>query len=152
VVELARRDGRRAALRSERGVAPLAAGDVGVLDTLGELPALYGRAVVAYVGGTLVPVGGHNLLEPAAAGAAAVYGAHVANARHAAALLEAVGAGERVADAGALAAALTTALAAPADARARGAAGRAALEEHRGSSERSAELVLAAIGARGEVD
>lgn len=152
VVALARRAGRRAALRSERGGAALVAGEVGVLDTIGELTALYGRAAVAYVGGTLVPVGGHNLLEPAAAGTAAVYGGHVANVRHAAALLEAVGAGERVADAGALAAALTAALANSDAARARGAAGRTALEAHRGSSERSAALVLSAIGARGEAD
>jgi 3-deoxy-D-manno-octulosonic-acid transferase len=150
VVSLARRAGRRAELRSERGGAPLAAGDVGVLDTIGELPALYGRAVVAYVGGTLVPVGGHNLLEPAAAGTPAVYGGELANVRHAAALLEAAGAGECVADAGALAAALRAALAAPSAARARGAAGRGALAAHRGSSERSAAFVLEAIGARGK--
>ncbi len=146
VVALARRAGRRAVLRSGRGGATLAAGDVGVLDSIGELTALYGRAAIAYVGGTLVPVGGHNLLEPAAAGTPAVYGGHVANVRHAAALLEAVGAGERVADATELAAALSAALAAPSAARARGAAGRTALEAHRGSSERSAALVLAAIG------
>ena len=66
----------------------------------------------------------------------------MANVRHAAALLEAVGAGERVADPDALAAALSAALAAPSAARARGAAGRTALEAHRGSSERSAALVL----------
>jgi 3-deoxy-D-manno-octulosonic-acid transferase len=150
VVALARRAGRRAALRSERGGSPLAAGDVGVLDTIGELAALYGRAAIAFVGGTLIPIGGHNLVEPAAAGTAAVYGGHVANVRHAAELLEAVGAGERVADAGALAAALGAALAAPSAARVRGAAGRTALEAHRGSSERSAALVLGAIGERGE--
>jgi 3-deoxy-D-manno-octulosonic-acid transferase len=147
VIALARTAGRRAVLRSEAGGAPLAAGDVGVLDTIGELSALYERAAVAYVGGTLVPIGGHNLLEPAAAGTPVVYGGHVANARQAAALLEAAGAGERVADPGELAAALGAALAVPETARARGAAGRSALATHRGSSERSAALVLAAIGA-----
>jgi 3-deoxy-D-manno-octulosonic-acid transferase len=146
VVGLARAAGRRAALRSEAGGAPLGAGDVGVLDTIGELSALYERAAVAYVGGTLVPVGGHNLLEPAAVGTPVVYGAHVANARQAAALLETAGAGSRVADLAELAAVLTDALAQPEAARARGAAGRAALATHRGSSERSAALVLAAIG------
>jgi 3-deoxy-D-manno-octulosonic-acid transferase len=149
VLALARRGGRRAVLRSERGGAPLAAGDVGVLDTLGELSALYARAAIAYVGGTLVPIGGHNLLEPAAVGVPVVYGGEVANARHAAQLLEAVGAGERVADAAGLARALDAALAAPAAARERGAAGRAALEAHRGSSERSADLVERALAGRG---
>ncbi len=39
-----------------------------LLDTLGELAGLYARATVAFVGGTLAPIGGHNLLEPAQAG------------------------------------------------------------------------------------
>jgi len=146
VAALARRAGRRAALRSERGAA-LAAGDVGVLDTLGELAGLYARAAIAFVGGTFVPIGGHNLLEPAAAGVPAVYGSHVANVRHAAALLDAVGAGEVVANREALAAAIGAALADPDRARARGASGRAALEAHRGSSERSAELIETVLAA-----
>jgi 3-deoxy-D-manno-octulosonic-acid transferase len=150
VVALARGTGRRVALRSDRGSAALAAGDVGVLDTIGELTALYARAAIAYVGGTLVPVGGHNLLEPAAAGTPVVYGSQLANVRHVAALLESSGAGERVADADALAAALTAALADPDAARSRGAAGRAALAAHRGSSERSALLVEAVVRAPGE--
>ena len=146
VVALARGSGRRAALRSERGGA-LAAGDVGVLDTIGELAALYARAAIAYVGGTLVPIGGHNLLEPAAVGAPVVYGSHLANVRHAAELLESVRAGEGVADAAALARAIGVALAAPDAARARGAAGRAALAAHRGSSERSVALIEEALAA-----
>ena len=146
VVALARGSGRRAALRSERGGA-LAAGDVGVLDTIGELAALYARAAIAYVGGTLVPIGGHNLLEPAAVGAPVVYGSHLANVRHAAELLESVRAGEGVADAAALARAIGAALAAPDAARARGAAGRAALAAHRGSSERSVALIEEALAA-----
>ncbi len=149
VVALAQRAGRRALLRSDRGDEVLAAGDVGVLDTIGELSALYARAAIAYVGGTLVPIGGHNVLEPVAAGTPVVYGGQIANARHAAELLESLGAGERVADAAALADALTAALAAPDAARARGAAGRAALAAHRGSSERSAALIEEVIGARG---
>jgi len=150
VMRLAERRGRRVSLRSASPEESLAAGEVGVVDSLGELAALYARARVAYVGGTLVPVGGHNVVEPAASGTPVVYGAHVSNARHAAELLEAVGAGRRVADAGDLARALIAALADPEDARARGAAGRGVLDAHRGSSERSADLVEAALGARGD--
>ena len=146
VAALARHGGRRVSLRSQAGGAVLAPGDVGVLDTLGELAGVYARATIVFVGGTLVPVGGHNLLEPVAAGTPVVYGDHVANARHAAELLEAVGAGRRVADAAALASVLIDALAAPDAARARGAAGRSALEAHRGSSERSAALVEGVLG------
>jgi 3-deoxy-D-manno-octulosonic-acid transferase len=148
VMTMAQRTGRRVVSRSERGAAPLRAGDVGVLDTLGELSAVYARAAVAFVGGTLVPIGGHNVLEPVAAGVPVVYGPDLANVRHAAALLESLGAGESVADAGALGAALVAALADPDAARARGAAGCAALEAHRGASERAAALVESVIATR----
>lgn len=146
VAALARGRGRRVSLRSQAGGA-LAAGDVGVLDTMGELAGLYARATIAYVGGTLVPVGGHNVLEPVVAGTPVLFGEHVANARHAAELLERVGAGQRVADAEALAKALCDALAAPDVSRARGEMGSEALAAHRGASSRSASLVEGALRA-----
>lgn len=145
VVALARRGGRRARLRSAAGGDPLAEGEVLVLDTLGELPSLYALARVAFVGGTLVPVGGHNLLEPAVAGTPVVYGPHLANVAHAAELLEASGAGERAEPGAPLARALAAALADPAAARTRGEAGRRALAEHRGSAARAAELVARVV-------
>jgi len=60
-----------------------------VCDTLGELEALYSAAGVAFVGGSLVPLGGHNLLEAAraAGGCAIVHGPHLASMREAAARL-----------------------------------------------------------------
>jgi 3-deoxy-D-manno-octulosonic-acid transferase len=48
--------------------------DVILLDTMGELSGLYALADVAFVGGSLVPVGGHNLLEPAIYGVPVVFG------------------------------------------------------------------------------
>ncbi|MGH7822395.1 MAG: 3-deoxy-D-manno-octulosonic acid transferase, partial [Candidatus Binatia bacterium] len=68
-----------------------------LLDTLGELAALYPRAAVAFIGGTLVPVGGHNLLEPARAGVPILFGPHVENVVEMARALEASGGGRRVA-------------------------------------------------------
>jgi 3-deoxy-D-manno-octulosonic-acid transferase len=50
-----------------------------VIDTLGELMSFYACADVAFVGGSLQPIGGHNLLEPAAVGTAAVTGPHLHN-------------------------------------------------------------------------
>ena len=50
-----------------------------LLDTIGELPATYSLATVVFVGGSIVDKGGHNVLEPAAAGAAVVTGAHTHN-------------------------------------------------------------------------
>jgi 3-deoxy-D-manno-octulosonic-acid transferase len=57
------------------------AGSVLLIDTIGELASLYGLADVAFVGGSLVPRGGHNILEPALHGAAIVVGEHTENFR-----------------------------------------------------------------------
>ncbi len=56
-------------------------GGVLLLDTIGELAALYALADIAFVGGSLVPRGGHNILEPAQHGAAIVVGNHTENFR-----------------------------------------------------------------------
>ena len=53
--------------------------DVILLDTIGELPAVYSLAEIVFVGGSIVDRGGHNLLEPAAAGTVVVTGAHTHN-------------------------------------------------------------------------
>jgi len=50
-----------------------------LLDTIGELPATYALAQIVFVGGSIVDKGGHNVLEPAAAGATVVTGAHTHN-------------------------------------------------------------------------
>ena len=50
-----------------------------LLDTIGELPATYALADIVFVGGSIIDKGGHNVLEPAAAGATVVTGAHTHN-------------------------------------------------------------------------
>jgi 3-deoxy-D-manno-octulosonic-acid transferase len=146
VLALAR--GRRVRARSAGEGAPLRAGEVLVLDSLGELPALWARADVAFVGGSLASrVGGHNLLEPAQHGRLVLHGPHVANVREAAELLSASGGSERVADALDLARAVVGALRDPNRARARGAAGRVALEAQRGALARTLALLALARGA-----
>jgi 3-deoxy-D-manno-octulosonic-acid transferase len=74
-----------------------------VCDTLGELPCLYGLVGVAFVGGSLVPLGGHSLLEAAQSegGCALLHGPHIENVAHAADTLAAAAppAARRVADA-----------------------------------------------------
>jgi 3-deoxy-D-manno-octulosonic-acid transferase len=54
-------------------------GEVMLLDTLGELAQVYGLASVVFVGGSLVPSGGHNILEPAVAGKPVIVGPHMEN-------------------------------------------------------------------------
>ncbi|MNV09733.1 3-deoxy-D-manno-octulosonic acid transferase [compost metagenome] len=78
VEALAREQGWKVATRRQQQW-PQADTDVFVIDTLGELMSFYGCAQVAFVGGSLQAIGGHNLLEPAAMGTAAVTGPHLHN-------------------------------------------------------------------------
>jgi 3-deoxy-D-manno-octulosonic-acid transferase len=59
--------------------ASLAPGEIVLLDSIGELASVYSLAAVAFVGGSLVPAGGHNPLEPAQFGVPVVMGEHSAN-------------------------------------------------------------------------
>ncbi|MGH8304213.1 MAG: lipid IV(A) 3-deoxy-D-manno-octulosonic acid transferase, partial [Steroidobacteraceae bacterium] len=72
--------------------------EVLLLDSLGELLDFYAAADVAFVGGSLVPVGGHNLLEPAALGVPILTGPHNFNSEEVARLLTARGAATVVHD------------------------------------------------------
>ena len=63
-----------------------------LLDSVGELAAIYELAGIAFVGGSLVPTGGHNILEPAQYGAAILVGAHTFNFREIVSLFEQGGA------------------------------------------------------------
>jgi len=127
--------------RSRLTGPPLGDGEILLLDTLGELPAVYSAAAAAFVGGTLVPVGGHNLLEPLFAGCPVIFGPHVANAREQAEIALQSGAGEQVQDARGVASVALELLRDPTLRRARAERGRKALEAHRGSLERSVALV-----------
>ncbi|MFO1406327.1 MAG: lipid IV(A) 3-deoxy-D-manno-octulosonic acid transferase [Steroidobacteraceae bacterium] len=133
--------GTGAAVRSTGG-EPSAGDPVYLVDTLGELQAFYAAADVAFVGGSLVPVGGHSLLEPASLGVPVVSGPHVHNAPEVAAILGSNGSLEVVPDADGLAAAVQRAFDDPEDARARGGRGREAVRASRGAVERVATAVL----------
>jgi len=67
-------------------------GGVLLLDSIGELAALYSLASVAFVGGSLVPSGGHNILEPAQFGVATLVGPHTENFRDIIGIFERAGA------------------------------------------------------------
>ncbi len=98
VARLCRRTPFAVSLRSERTAVLSSEVDILVGDTMGELPLLYAAADVAFVGGSLVPAGGHNLLEPAAASVAVVFGPHMFNFSEIARLAAERGAGRRVRD------------------------------------------------------
>ena len=82
VAELCAREGMEAARRSRLDLdRPAPASAVVLLDTVGELLAAYAAADIAFVGGSLVAKGGHNILEPALYGVPTIVGPHMENFR-----------------------------------------------------------------------
>jgi 3-deoxy-D-manno-octulosonic-acid transferase len=104
-----------------------------LLDTLGELPPFYAAGDVAFVGGSLVPVGGHNLLEPAALSLPIVAGPHNFNSADIARMLAERGAVRIVHDAAQLASVVGGLLADPTARTTMGASGRKAVDDNRGA-------------------
>jgi 3-deoxy-D-manno-octulosonic-acid transferase len=104
-----------------------------LLDTLGELPVFYAAGDVAFVGGSLVPIGGHNLLEPAALSLPIVAGPHNFNSADIAKMLVEHGAVRIVHDAAQLAAVVAGLFADPATRAVMGASGRKAMDGNRGA-------------------
>jgi 3-deoxy-D-manno-octulosonic-acid transferase len=113
-----------------------------LIDTIGDLMGLYSLADVAFVGGSLIPHGGQNILEPAAWGVAPVYGPHVSNFLWAKDILDAAGAGLMVSDAASLAPELRDLLDHPQRRREMGSRALAALLPHQGAAARQADLIL----------
>lgn len=110
-------------------------------DTMGELPAFLAAADAAFIGGSLVPVGGHNLLEAAAVGVPVTLGPHIFNFTQITDLMVRDGAAVRVADAHALAGCMLEWLK-DAAARARvGERGRRVVEENQGALSRLLDLL-----------
>jgi 3-deoxy-D-manno-octulosonic-acid transferase len=112
-----------------------------VLDTVGELAPLYALGEVVFVGGSLVPVGGHNMLEPALRGKPVLYGPHTTNFREEAELLLSAGGARVVADGAALALELERLLGDPDTAADMGRAGREAVAARNGAVRDTLELV-----------
>ena len=112
-----------------------------LLDSLGELLDFYAAADVSFVGGSLVPRGGHNLLEPAALGVPILVGPDNSNSEEIARLLIARGAAEVVHDAGELGTRVTALLGDSAARERMGAAGRASVDSNRGALEKLLSLI-----------
>jgi 3-deoxy-D-manno-octulosonic-acid transferase len=141
VERLAREEGFRTLRRSQLAIDEDPAADVVVLDSIGELAHLYRLATLVFVGGSLVPTGGHNILEPAVFGRAILFGPHMQNfAEISAAFLDARAA-VQVADEWALEAAFQDLLGDAARRQALGRAAQALVETNHGARERT----LAAI-------
>ena len=111
VEDLLRRSGFGYCRRSRTADDRLFAQDILLLDTLGELGEFYACGDIAFVGGSLVDVGGHNILEPARAGKVILFGPYMSNVKAVAEEFKAKGAAIEVADGHALCTALAKLLA-----------------------------------------
>jgi 3-deoxy-D-manno-octulosonic-acid transferase len=140
---------RRSAARHTGDPTWSAATPVLLLDTLGELAGLHAGARATFVGGTLAPVGGHNLLEPAAHGTPVVFGPHVENVRGVAARLVESGGGFAVGDASGLTAVLGELVGDARRAAQAGAAARGVLDAASGPLAVTLAVIRAALRASG---
>ena len=150
VAALCRARGYSVVRRSE-GVAVSPATDIFVGDSMGELLRFCAAADVVFMGGSLVPVGGHNILEPAALGRPVVYGPQMFNFAAIEAMFRDQEAARQVANADELAAVVSEWLREPALAEQYGRRGLAIVEANRGALGRLLRIVARTLPpARGE--
>jgi 3-deoxy-D-manno-octulosonic-acid transferase len=133
--------------RTERRGA-LAPGQVLLVDTIGELGRLYAAADVVFVGGSLIPHGGQNILEPAALGKATVFGPSYDNFKEPVERLLAADGARMVSGEGELEPALRKLLDAPQEARAMGERGRQAILAARGATARTVAVIRDLLARR----
>ena len=140
VEQLIRDRGLRSVRRTAlpRAQAP---GAVIILDTVGELAELYRMAAIVFVGGSLVPSGGHNMLEPALRRKAVLFGPHTENFRESAEILRAAGGAVIVQGVHELEREMTTLLEDPALRHKMGDAAFAAVAGRQGAVNETLELV-----------
>lgn len=149
VAELCARAGWEVSRRTQMGPeGGPSAGPVVLLDTVGELLSAYSAADVAFVGGSLVPKGGHNILEPALFGVPTLAGPHMDNFREIAEIFTGGDAVLLVRDASQLAARLAEWGADPVPYREMGMRAKALLDAFRGATGRNVEIVVRSLSAR----
>ena len=118
-----------------------------ILDTRGELAWAYHEATVAFVGGTLIPVGGHNLLEPAVWGKPVLFGPYTDHCAEIATLLLESGGAVRVSGADDLARRVCAWLEDSSARRQFGEAARRTVSDNQGALQRSLDLIEACLSA-----
>jgi 3-deoxy-D-manno-octulosonic-acid transferase len=120
--------------------------EVFLVDTMGEVLLFYASSDIAFVGGSLVPIGGHNMLEPAVQGLPIISGPHLFNAQDIADKMVELGACRIVSDSDELADVVAGFIDDPAEAERAGNNGMMALEQNRGSLERLLVLLEPLLG------
>ena len=131
--------------RSQYAGEPGVSSDVVILDTLGELVSFYKLCTVAFVGGSMVPVGGHNILEPVMFAKPLLYGRHMHHFPELADLLSAAGGAIQVRDAEDLYAQAAQLLANPSQGAAMGQRARQVLDSNSGALQRTCEALASVL-------
>lgn len=142
---LCRRAGFRVVRRSSTpgGVSEM---EIFLGDTMGELTRFIAASDVAFVGGSLVPVGGHNILEPAALGVPILFGPHMFNFALISQMMLDAGAAAMVGDEEMLTSTVTAWLGDASERARMGENGRRLVEENRGALDRLLALIEDRLG------
>ncbi|HEU0265633.1 MAG TPA: 3-deoxy-D-manno-octulosonic acid transferase, partial [Geobacterales bacterium] len=147
VAEMLRQHSLQVTLLSQQheGSGALPIGQILLVDRVGLLMEFYAAADLAFVGGSLVPVGGHNLLEPASLGLPVLFGPHMSNFREISALILGANAGVQVADLQELLAACRRLLRDPHSAQEMGRRGAAILSANSGATQKHLAVIEQAM-------
>ena len=147
VARMVQRQGLQGVRRTQQVTELSADADVYLGDTMGELSLMYASSDVAFVGGSLVPLGGQNILEPSALGVPVVFGTHMFNFPDISRWAVKEGAGRMVHNRAELAAAVGELLRNPTLRDEMGNKGLAMIEAHRGALEKNYALIEAIAAA-----
>jgi len=134
-------------LNDEGSRRRLASSEILLLDTIGELAEIFGLADIVFVGGSLVPTGGHNVVEPAFWAKPIIFGPHMSNFRDVASLFLKAGAAIQVKDAQGLAEEALRLIAHPAEARLMGERARNVVDTQAGATQKTLKLMEEWLGA-----
>jgi len=148
VERLARRGGFNVILRSQQKFEIEPEVDVLVGDTMGELQLFFGAVDIAFIGGSLVPTGGHNLLEAAAVATPVVVGPHTFNFREITRLAIERGHTVQIESAAELADAIAGLIEHPEQRAKAGEAGEKLVQENRGALARNIEIINRLLGGK----
>jgi 3-deoxy-D-manno-octulosonic-acid transferase len=148
VERLCQREGLSTIRRSDLSIDKEPRVDAVILDTIGELAQLYQIATAVFVGGSLVPLGGHNILEPAVHGKPIVFGPHMENFAEIAGAFLANGAAVQVRTARELEDVVVELMADPVRRARLGAAARALVDANRGAKDTTLKVLVDLVPPR----
>lgn len=152
VADIIGRFGMKATLRSELGsrAEEFKPGEVLLVDTVGELMGFYAISDLVFVGGSLVPTGGHNILEPASLGIPVLFGPHMNNFKESASLILGYGGALQIGDVKELTASLQLLLDDPDKRRSMGCEGMRLVRENSGATEMQMAVIRKLVRGKSE--